>query len=304
MAIPALNPLLSRPPLLGLDGIPGAELDTVADPFPVTHGGRLYLLAEVQGRRPATGPFKKIGVFRVADGLDRVEWLGEACPEDDGLCSFPFVLRDGDRYLLVPEVFVPMQGGGPAILQTLQIWTTRVDDFPFGWTKHHEGVLPGCAAPSDKVLIKDDATFWLFCSDNAMQRLLAYTTEDLRRFRPHPANPIATAPGPWRLGGGPFRIDGEVALPLQHRHDGSGYGGGVTALRLLARDAERVQASLDPGPLLAAERGRDWMSHGAHHVALVRHAGRVIAATDGSDGRHWRSTVVDAGGVPSLGPLA
>ncbi|HYV19010.1 MAG TPA: hypothetical protein VFC25_08270 [Verrucomicrobiae bacterium] len=303
-----LNALLEAPPILGLDAVPGREVLTIADPFPVSHQGRLYVFVEVLGRQPA-GPFKKIGVFSVSDDLARAEWLGEACPEDDGLCSFPFVVRDGDRYLLVPEVFVPMQGGGPAILQTFQVWETAAADFPFGWRKRHEGVLRGCAAPSDKVLLKDGGTWWLFCSDNAMHRLLAYLSEDLRTWRPHPANPIvsrddAAPPRPWRLGGTPLLVDGDPALPLQHGWAGETYGGAVTLLKLIERTPERIRTRFDATPLLAADPRRAWMSRGAHHVAVTEHSGRCVVATDGFDGTHWRSTLVEAPPTPSLRPHA
>lgn len=325
MTFPPLNALLDAPPILGLESVPGLEVLTIADPFPVSHQGRLYVFVEVLGRRPAgsssapPGPSKKVGVFAVSDDLARAEWLGEACPGDDGLCSFPFVIRDEDRYLLVPEVFVPMQGGGPEILQVFQVWETASADFPFGWRKRYEGMLRGCAAPSDKVLLKEGATWWLFCSDNAMHRLLAYLSEDLRSWRPHPGNPIvsrddaggspgharaATPPRPWRLGGTPLLVDGEPALPLQHGWAGETYGGAVTLLRLLERTPERVRARFDAAPLLAADASRAWMSRGAHHVAIAEHSGRCVVATDGFDGTHWRSTLVEAPTVPSLRPHA
>jgi len=314
MTVPPLNRLLERPPLLGPGLIPETEIEAVADPFPVSHAGRLYVLAEVQGRRSGSASFKKIGVFGVSDDLARAAWLGEACPDDDGRCSFPCVVRDGERYVMVPEVFVPMQGGGPSILQMLQIWTTSAADFPFGWRKHHEGVLRGCGAPSDKVLMRDEGTWWLFCSDNAARRLLAYLSEDLRTWRPHPDNPIASRdsapfpggpPGaqPWRLGGAPLFADGVPALPLQHGHAGISYGGAVTLMRFLERTTATVRTRLDPAPVLAADPERAWMSRGAHHVAMLSHLGRTLVATDGFDGTRWRSTIAEAGTAPAFGPV-
>jgi hypothetical protein len=150
----------------------------------------------------------------------------------------------------------------------------------------------------------------LFCSDNTMQRLLAYESENLKVWRPFPGNPVVTreTPGaggfsgghPWRLGGGPLLVDGVPALPLQHAVEDTGYGGGVTLLRL---PASGVAPALTQAPILAADPSREWMSRGAHHVALVRHRGRTLVAVDGFDGRSWRSTIVDAARLAALEPL-
>jgi hypothetical protein len=289
-----------RPPLLDLDLVPDAEVESIADPFPVSHEGRLYVLAEVLGRRSGV-VFKKIGVFAVDDDLRRAAWIGEACPGDDGLCSFPSVIRDGARFLMTPEVFVPMQGGGAAIRQVIQVWETGTDAFPFGWRKIVEGIVPGCAAPSDKVLLRHGEEWWLFCSDNAMQRLLAYRSSDLRRWRPHPANPLSRAPSPWRLGGAPLDAGGRLALPLQHATEEASYGGGVTLLRIERFDADRFEGRLDPEPVLRSDPRVPWRSRGAHHLALADHAGSVVLATDGCDGRSWRGTLFPLPGTAGLG---
>jgi hypothetical protein len=154
-----------------------------------------------------------------------------------------------------------------------------------------------------------------------MHRLLAYLSEDLRTWRPHPANPIVTrddaggaragargadapAPRPWRLGGAPLLVDGQPALPLQHGWAGETYGGAVTVLKLLERTRVQVRTRFEASPLLAADESRAWMSRGAHHVAVAEHSGKVVVATDGFDGAHWRSTIVEAPPAPSLRPLA
>jgi hypothetical protein len=302
-----LQGALPSRPLLGLDSVPGLEVESLADPFLVGYEGRLLLFAEVLGRRPGTGLTKKIGVFAVADDLRQAEWLGEACPGDDGLASFPHVVRDGSRFLLTPEVFVPFEGAAGRHFQVLQIWETPASSFPFGWRKIHEGRLEGCSTPSDKVLLRRGDQWWLFCSDNAARQLLAYRSIDLRTWRPHPGNPVVSRddqnapphasepcrPRPWRLGGSPLLAGGQLALPLQHSLPGGGYGGAVTLLHLGALDDSRIETALEAGPILAADPRRPWMAVGAHHLSLVRHADRIVVATDGYDGTHWTIALVE-----------
>ncbi len=303
-----LDRYLTGLPLLTTDRAGGGTIETVADPFPVSHEGRLHVLVEVVGRRDAGAYFKKIGVFSVEDNLGGIEYLGETWPEDDGLYSFPFVVRDGDRYLLLPEVFVPFAGGGPQALQLLQIYETQVSDFPFGWRKLHEGMLEGCVAPSDKLLMRDGSGWWLFCSDNASMTLRLYHSTDLTRWTPHPENPVighrrlrgwinrvvpggTVAANAWRLGGGPVGLGERVALPLQHACGSTAYGGAVSLLSIDRLDAHRIDCRVGRRRILSRTPTREWMSRGAHHVALARHAGRIVAATDGFDGKRWNSTV-------------
>ncbi len=304
MTVPPFNRLLPDRPLLGRGTVQGLEVETLADPFLISHSGRLYLLAEAIGLGPTSDFFKRITVFLIDEKLQRATWLGDACPGDDGACSFPFTIRDDDRFLMVPEVFVPLQGGGQSSLQVLQIWETLAGEFPFGWRKIHEGILAGCLAPSDKVLFKHEDLWWLFCSDNAGRRLLAYHSSDLGTWRPHPCNPVIArdvpAPGavpggprPWRLGGGPLRAGGQLSLPLQHRHLGGTYGGAVTLLRIEDLDGDTMEVSLDPAPILAEDAERPWMARGAHHVSLARHGERTVVATDGFDGARWACAVVE-----------
>ncbi len=314
-----LNRYLTDSPLLTTDRAGGGTIETVADPFPISHEGRLHVLVEVVGRRESGTYFKKIGVFRIEDDLNELEYLGETWPEDDGQYSFPFVVRDGDRYLLLPEVFVPFAGGGPQALQLLQIYETRVSDFPFGWRKLHEGMLEGCAAPSDKVLLRDRDGWQLYCSDNASMTLRLYRSADLARWEPHPGNPVighvrlrgwinrvvpsgTVAANAWRLGGGPARIGKKLALPLQHACGSVAYGGAVSPLGIDRLDARRIECRVDRRRILARDPKRPWMSRGAHHVALVRHAGRIVVATDGFDGRRWNSTVFEVPTAAGITP--
>ena len=280
---------MPRAPLLSLDSVPGARVETLADPFPVSHGGRLFVFAEVLGRREPTGFFKTIGVFEIDEGLAGARYLGDALPAGAGRYSYPYIIRDGGRYLLVPEVFVEFHGAPSRWIQVLQIYETAGHAFPFGWTKLHEQLLPGCEAPGDKVLLSQGDLWWLFCSDNAARRLMLYTSRDLRRWQLHPGGPVVArddaprAAGEpsldergaraWRLGGGVLVRAGRPALPLQHKHRSGSYGGAVTLLALGELTQRRGVASRDRSPLLAEDAGRPWMAHGAHHVALARHAG-------------------------------
>jgi hypothetical protein len=307
MTLPAtLNALLPSRPLLSLDVVTEGRVVTIADPFPVSHEGQLYVLAEIVGYRPTGGFYKKIGVFRIADDLASIEYRGETWGADDGLYSYPYVLRDGDRFLLVPEVIVPFEGRETG-LHVLQIYETAADAFPHGWRKIHEGILPRCQAPSDKVLLRADDRFWLFCSDNASKRLMLYHSTDLKHWSAHPASPLGPfahrrpAADVWRLGGGPVSLEQALALPLQHKFSSGTYGGAVTLLRIDELTPERVQLSLAPEPILAEDAQRPWMAKGAHHVALADHLGRTILATDGNDGTYWTSHVMQ---LPVAWPLS
>lgn len=314
MSLPILNELLPDEPLLGLASVPGVGLEALADPFPISHDGTLYVLAEVLGRGNSGALSKHIGAFRIGPALNVAEYLGATWGDDEGRFSYPYTMRDGDRYLMVPEVFVPLVGADES-LQVLQIWQTDADEFPFGWSRLHEAWLPGCQAPSDKVLLRRDGTWWLFCTDNAQRRVLLYRSEDLDRWSPHPMNPLVSKDGAgaaadtrlgdgsdrraWRLGGGVLERDGALVLPLQHKHVSDSYGGAVTLLTIDELTPERLAATLDPQPVLAEDATRPWMSAGAHHVALAEHGGRVVASTDGFDGRHWTSTLIEL--PPALG---
>jgi hypothetical protein len=312
-----LDPWLPPAPLLSLDRVPGAAVDTLADPFPVFHGGRLFVFAEVLGQR-AGAPFKSVGVFEIDDRLEEARYLGDALCVADARYSFPCVVRDGSRYLLLPEVFVELRSADARWMPLLQIHETSAEDFPFGWRLLHEQRLPGCGGPSDKVLLREGGQWWLVCSDNAARQLLAYTSADLRRWSPHPGGPLASrddaachkeaaspvehAAGAWRLGGGPLARDGRLVLPLQHKYRSGTYGGAVTLLEVGALTAGRTAVARDPAPILAEDPSRPWMAHGAHHIALARHGGRTVAATDGFDGRHWTSTVIELPEDFALGP--
>ncbi len=314
-----LNRYLTDSPLLTTDRAGGGTIETVADPFPISHEGRLHVLVEVVGRRESGEYFKKIGVFCVEDDLNEVKYLGETWPEDDGQYSFPFVVRDGDRYLMLPEVFVPFAGGGPQALQLLQIYQTQVSDFPFGWRKLHEGMLEGCAAPSDKLLLRNGDEWQLFCSDNSSMTLRLYRSTDLARWSPHPENPVighrrlrgwinrvvpsgTVAANAWRIGGGPVGVGEGVALPLQHACGSVAYGGAVSLLGFDRLDGQGIECRVARRRILSRDPSRRWISQGAHHVALTRHAGRIVAATDGFDGMRWNSTVFEVPAEAGIGP--
>lgn len=318
MAPSSLNEVLPGAPLLSLDTVPDAQIETIADPFPVSHEGRLYVLAEVLGRREPAGPFKTVGIFEIDDGLQRACYLGDALPAETGRYSYPHVVRDDQRYLLIPEVFVPLEGGRGGWLQVLQIWETQASAFPFGWTRLREQLLPGCQAPSDKLLLARNGLWWLFCSDNARRRLVLFTSADLRAWRPHPSSPVVSrddlargaadrslagrAARAWRLGGGIMTRGGELVLPLQHKYRSGTYGGAVTLLRIHEMTEASVRATREGSPLLVEDPRRPWMAHGAHHVALARHGERIVLATDGFDGRRWTSSLVELPAECGLSP--
>jgi hypothetical protein len=311
-----LNDLLPSRPLLSLDSVPGVTVETLADPFPVSHDGRLFVLAELVGRRDGAW-FKTIAAFEIEDSLRQARYLGDVLPPESGAFSFPHVVRDGDRFLMLPEVFVPMEGAPGIRLQLLQIYETPAEQFPFGWTLAHEGLPPGCQAPSDKLLMRRDDRWWLFCSDNAGRQLLLYTASELRDWSPHPSNPLvcrddATAAEPeslewqaaraWRLGGGIIDRGGELLLPLQHKHRSASYGGAVSLLRIDELTDRQVTVTRETPPVLHEEPGRPWMAHGAHHVALARHGDRIVLATDGFDGERWTSHLTELPPSSELGP--
>lgn len=299
-------PPTPRTPLLTPKLVTGnQEVITVADPFPVSCDGVLFVLAEIEGSRRGGDYFKKLGAFAIDDDLKTGRYLGELWPADDGEYSFPYVVCDGGRLLLVPDVNTP---GQPAD-KRFRIYACDPSAFPFGWKLLVETQLPGAARPSDKVLIRHNDRWWLWVSDSQNGgRLLLYSSDNLRDWSPHPGNPLLHRPAwqraanrllpptlfrvrPWRLGGGAAVLDGCPVLFVQHMYRRAIYGEAVTPLLITQLSERRVEFELAAAPMLAAQEDVAWQSQSAHHVAFARHGDQCVVTTDGFDGTRWSSTI-------------
>lgn len=279
------------------------EIVTVADPFPIVCANRLYVLAEIEGRRRDGRYFKKIGAFEIAAGLRDAEYLGETWPEDDGEYSFPYVFRWGDDFVMLPDVNLP---GQPA-QKRFRIYSCPASDFPHGWRCLSEATLKGVQLPSDKVLVNRDGVWYLFVSDaQGGGRLHLFYSEDRDHWQRHPGSPLLRRTlcdralnrylphryyrsRPWRLGGGAVEIDGQLILFAQHMAERKLYGEAVTPLAVLELTPQSVRFDLGSKPVLKADVSIPWQHDAAHHVAFCRYQDRYVVATDGFDGRLWSS---------------
>lgn len=293
-------------PLLTPHDIPGNDrVITVADPFPFVLDDTLYVLAEIEGKRASGAYFKKIGAFSIGHDLRSSQYLGETWEADDGEYSFPYLLRDGDRVLMIPDASLP---GSPS-QKRFRIYTTSLHDFPFGWSCLHESVLDGTVIPSDKALLPWNGHWYLFVSDaQSGGRLLLYVSDDLQHWTPHPGGPVLRRGmcdrlfnrvlstrmygfRPWRLGGSVLLLNGQPALFLQHMYRRKFYGEAVTPLVVESLTPEHIEFRLGSRPILAADEAVAWQRMAAHQVAFTCFRGTPIVATDGFDGELWCSTL-------------
>ena len=128
--------------------------------------------------------------------------------ERDTHLSYPFLLRDGDDVLMVPE---SREAGRVELL--------RARDFPRGWET--ERVLFDGLPASDATLFEHEGRWWMFCSlspdgEAAVDELHVFSAPGLDgEWTPHPANPVVCDVRSARPGGALFRHEGRLLRPAQ-----------------------------------------------------------------------------------------
>lgn len=273
---------------------------TVADPFPISLDGKLFVLAEVEGYRPSGRYAKKIGIFEKVG--QKFSFMGETWPEDDGEYSFPFLFFWQDDIFMLPDVNRP----GNINDKFFKLYRTSSAAFPFGWRTHPTIKPRGVSAlNNDKVIFRHNGVWRLLVSDNIDGgRLLIYSSEDLTHWEGHAENPILRRGGvervlnrifprrvipyrPWRLGGTPVLNNGQIVIPLQHEYMNRVYGECVSYLGLGFENDSTLSLELSPSPILKPIKSQKWRSVGSHHISFAIHDDTIVACCDGFDGDTW-----------------
>jgi len=283
---------------------------TIADPFPVSHNGNIYIFAEVEGIRITGDYFKKVGIFMFRAESGIVCYLGETWPEDDGEYSFPYVFLWEDYYYLMPDVNRPSRPDH----KENYIYRTSAKDFPFGWSLWSNEPLNGACNITDKIIVRQSETWWLFVSDSRCGgRLLVFYSDDLSSWIPHKNSPLLRRTifdrivnkyisyklyscRPWRLGGSAIRESDHLVLPIQHAYRNKVYGEAVSFLRFNEISKQNISVQLSKQPVFFADGTIPWCAVATHHVAFVFHQNEWWAAIDGFDGQVWASTIIKVDG--------
>jgi hypothetical protein len=245
-----IHSLLSAPSLEGAQWIADDGREWLADPFPLSHDGRDYLLGERWGGKPRRG---RIVSLELGDGM-LSGWASPRSALDlPQHASYPFVLEHGGAVFCVPETH-----------EADEIALYRALAFPARWEK--AAVLLAGVAGVDPTIIRHEGLWWLFfgdarCSDT-VRLYLAYASDLMGPWTRHPGNPIKIDVRSARPAGTPFRHDGRLYRPAQ---DCSlTYGGRIVVnhvTRLTTTDfAEEPIVAIEPDP-------RSPYRHGLHTLS-------------------------------------
>jgi hypothetical protein len=242
-------------------GWPGA-LHTLADPFLLVRGERIYLFMEAESRgRPG-----RIVCRSSADGISfRDE--GTVLEASHHL-SYPFVFDwEGDAYMI------------PESAAAGEVSLFRFRDFPRGLEKVRV-LLSGAFV--DSALLVQDGLAYLFTSSE--RGLHLFWMRDLLGDEPVAVPRVSSAPELARCGGAPIRAGGRLYRLAQQA--GRHYGERLAACEVdgLSRDAYEETVFKDD---ILPRSGR-WSAAGGHHMSLARFKGRSFVAVDGqADEPFW-----------------
>jgi hypothetical protein len=244
-------------------GWPGA-LHTIADPFLLARGDRLYLFAEAQAaRRPG-----RILGWSTTD-LESWEPLGTILAAPHHL-SYPFVFERDGAVWMIPE----SAWAGEVALY-------RFADFPRRPEKVR--VLLRGAYFDSSLCEGEDGGCYLFTSSAAGLHLFRIGDLLGDEPAPHPIDPITADPARSRCGGAPIRADG--ALFRLAQNGSARYGEGLSAWRVNRLTSDDYREAIHSQDLLGERRG--WNAAGGHHMSLARFGGRTVVAVDGQADEPW-----------------
>jgi hypothetical protein len=186
-----------------------------ADPFIVTEGEQIYLLAEHLRFRENRGEI--IACKNLIDDHPKFETI----LKQNHHLSFPSLFREGNRFLFVPE---QASGSSP----TLYEW-----DRTHGRAIKIRTLIENIAA-IDPVLFFHNDRWWLFFTsgrDSSRTTLECWHAENLEsEFVPHRLNPLKKDIHAGRAAGRPFYDEGRLLRPTQN--GANQYGGSISLFRI------------------------------------------------------------------------
>lgn len=223
-----------------------------ADPFPMTDGGRHFVLFEemtLEGRGR--------GILRAIE-LDRSGRAGEAVTvlERPYHLSYPFVFEHRGSHFLLPET---SEAGRVELYRATH-------SVPNSWEL--EQVLLDDVRLVDSTVVQIDGRWWLFAcrvrqDSEWMDLVLYHAPSPLGPWVPHPLNPVCSDVRHARPAGGLFRSRGEWYRPAQ---DCSRTYGGAVSIRRITQLTEREYCE-EPAARWEPAPARGW--RGLHTVNAI-----------------------------------
>jgi len=215
-----------------------------ADPFPVEHNGRTFVLVEDFVHALGYGVISAVE-FSAAGPI------GKPRPVLDtgSHLSYPFVFAHGGETWMVPE-------SGTA--RTIDLY--RATDFPGRWIK--EATLVSDVTASDATLLEINGAWWMLATvqdgggaySDALHIWSASTL--LGPWLPHKRNPVMIDIASARPAGRIVSRHGKLIRPVQDCRQG--YGSALGLAEITRLDAERYEQRVDtilrPGPLWPGKR--------------------------------------------------
>jgi hypothetical protein len=196
-----------------------------ADPFPIFHGGKWLIFAELFDKKKAKGSIALLDELGNAQVVLEEPWH----------LSYPFVWEEGGNNYLLPE---SAEAG--------QLFLYRAVDFPFSWEKA-QVIFPKEAY--DPTLWKTEEGYWLFVNQKShpacspFDELYLYFSSTLTSpdWISHPENPIVSNVGSSRPAGRLFVKNGILYRPAQDSEKRYGHRMRIMEVKELSRVRYREQ---------------------------------------------------------------
>jgi len=260
----ALAPLDARNrPALTADDVTDLKASGVADPFVVQVDGLYHLFFEVINRDSERG---EIACATSRDG--RTWRYGSVVLREPFHLSYPFVLRHGDAFYMVPET---RQAGAVRLY--------RADDFPHGWRCVGE-LLRGPYA--DSTLVQHEGHWYLFAERGLDELCLFHSPMLEGGWQPHPASPLWAGNRRYSRPGG--RIVAAGGRLYRFAQDAwPNYGSRLHAFAIDTLTPAAWAEHLCPESPILEATGTGWNAMAMHHIDAWEHApGQWLALVDGA----------------------
>jgi hypothetical protein len=260
-------------PQSGWETLPDDGSRFYADPFPIEHGGHLFVFVEDFEHRLGRGVISAIE-FTTEGPIGKPEPV-LSLPYH---LSYPLVFEAYGEVWMIPE---------SCVAGTIDLF--RATRFPGGWVK--EATLVSGLVASDTTLVEHGGRWWMFATvrDGGgafSDTLHLWSAQDFRGpWTPHPANPVLIDIASARPAGRFVSRDGVLFRPVQDCRNG--YGAALAIARVEKLDdegfAQTVETILTTGPR--------WPGRRLHTLNSVTSSVGAFEFIDGSSyarRRWWR----------------